>query len=75
MQRAPKKRGFLVENFQKVPKNAFFWPFIYKNLTAAQKFGQNWVFIAQKINLVDLKKGRQNFLLFSKVPPPPSRSS
>ena len=32
---------FLVEIFQKVPKNAFFWPF-FKYLPAAHKIWSNW---------------------------------
>ena len=37
-ERAPKKLNFLVKNFQKVLKNAFFGPFFIKILPASQKF-------------------------------------
>ena len=40
-ERAPKKRNFLVKNFQKVPKNAFFACFFSKILPAGQKFWPN----------------------------------
>ena len=40
-ERAEKKRDFLVEIFQKVPKNACCWPF-FKSLNAAQKICSKW---------------------------------
>ena len=59
-ERAPKKRSFLVKIFQKVPKNALFWPF-FKFCQRRRKFAKigtkQCLRRARKINLVDLKKG------------------
>ena len=68
-ERAPKKRNFLVKIFQKVPKNAFFLACFFKILPAAQKvFTKTRSFwclgTAQKINLIDLTKCRQDFRIF-----------
>ena len=61
----PKKRNFLVKNFQKVSKNAFFWPVFSKFFLRRRKFGYNEVFIviqqSSENQLVDLIKSRQNF--------------
>ena len=60
-ERAPKKRIFLIKTFQKLPKNACFDCF-FKNLPPAQnilpKCAKQCSGRAQKINLVDLKKGQ-----------------
>ena len=72
---APKKRDFVVKNFQKVSKNAFFDLF-FQNLACGAaslvKMGTKQCFgRARKINLVELKKGRQNFRNFFENPPLP----
>ena len=69
-ERAPKKRDFFLSKFfKKCPKTAFL-----SKIRANQCFGR-----ARKINLVDLKKGRQNFGNFfwksAPPPPPPSRKT
>ena len=74
---APKKSDFLVEIFQKVPKNACCWPF-FKSLNAAQKICSKWGLYR---DLRDLRRkqfgrpknhGRQNCQIFFENPPVPS---
>ena len=66
--RAKKKRNFSVKVFQKVPKNAFFGLLFQNFACGAENFakiGTKQCFgRAREINLVDLKKGRQNFRNF-----------
>ena len=57
------ERDFLVEIFQKVPKNAFL-TFFFKNLPEAQKI---WSNLGLYIGLVDLKKKK----FFFENPPHP----
>ena len=68
-ERDPKKHDFLVNIFQKVPKNASIGLFFLQNFASGARnlaktgnFSCFWE-AARKINLVDLKekKGRQNF--------------
>ena len=58
---APKKRDFLVKNFQKVPKNAF-----DQKTGTKSRLGRD-----RKIKSVDLK----NFEFFLKIRPPPPREN
>ena len=71
-ERAPKKRDFLIETFQKVPKNAFCGLF-FKNLPAA---GQIWVFVVVSESSQNQfgrpkKKVDNIFKKMLTIPPPP----
>ena len=72
--RAEKKRNFLLKNFQKVAKNAFFGLFFQKFACAeslAKAGTKRCLGRTQKINSVDLKKGSTKFLkIFLKSAPP-----
>ena len=65
------KKAIFWSKFSKMPKNTFFGLFGLLR----RKFGQYEVFLAlcesSEFHLVDMKKGRQNFLKFSENPPPP----
>ena len=83
-ERAPKNAIFLSTLSKKCPKTAFLTCFFFQKFACS---AENLVYLrskcfgrARKINLVGLKKGRQNFRkLFenppSPPPPPPSRKS
>ena len=63
-ERAPKKTRFFCQNFSKSAQKRLF-------LTVFSK-----ICLRRRNNLVDLKKGRQNFRIFFENPPPlPSRKS
>ena len=72
------KRNFLVKIFQKVPKNALFDCFFFKNLSAAQKIlpkmGAKQCFGRAQKNQFDRPKKKKVvkiFDFFMKVRPPP----
>ena len=66
--RAPKKRNFFVNIFQKVPKNASLDLFFEKICLQCRQFGQNGVFIvileSSENQFGRPKKNRQNFHFF-----------
>ena len=89
-ERAPKKCNFLVKVFQKVSNKTFFVLFFFFNkLPAAQKIGQNRVFVviweSSENPFGRFKKGWQSFFGVDKIffksargrplPPPPPREN
>ena len=68
-ERAPKKTLFFVKNFLTVFQKLACGAENLAKVGAKQCFGR-----ARKINLVDLKKSRQNFEKFCENPPPSRKS-